>query len=137
MHHALHIQEILLNIFGHCCPPEPHWTAHRYHSTAVLAALARTCRTFKEPALDALWSELVDLTPLPQCVPEACGVSGKVRPPLFLRVDLCKYYLLLSAIHSKGGLMRRSGISFAVTPVVSGIYSAMQIPMGGSTMRPS
>ncbi|KAG9316176.1 hypothetical protein JVU11DRAFT_2197 [Chiua virens] len=75
MQHALCIQEILLNIFGHCCPPESHWTIDKCKFTADLATLARTCRTFKEPALDVLWSELVDLTPLPRCVPQCYSVS--------------------------------------------------------------
>ncbi|KAN0090698.1 hypothetical protein V8E55_004264 [Tylopilus felleus] len=80
MHHALHVQEILLSIFGHWYPPEathnlPEW--RRY--TTDLAALARTCKTFKEPALDLLWSELVDLSPLARCVPKACQSSGTVR----------------------------------------------------------
>ncbi|KAF8547266.1 hypothetical protein OG21DRAFT_1425191, partial [Imleria badia] len=39
--------------------------------TSTLAALAQTCRTFKEPALDELWGTLDDLTPLAQCLPEA------------------------------------------------------------------
>ncbi|KAF8124978.1 hypothetical protein EV363DRAFT_1435127 [Boletus edulis] len=60
MHHALQIQEILLNIFGHC-----------YHFDRDVAALARTCRAFKEPALDVLWEELIELSPLVRCVPKA------------------------------------------------------------------
>ncbi|KAF9232048.1 hypothetical protein BU15DRAFT_55452 [Melanogaster broomeanus] len=35
----------------------------------TLAALARTCRAFKEPALDMLWFELDDLSPLVRCLP--------------------------------------------------------------------
>ncbi|KAF8120812.1 hypothetical protein EV363DRAFT_1278502 [Boletus edulis] len=66
MHPALQIQEILLNIFGHCFPPGG-WEA-----TADLAALARTCHAFKDPALDILWEELFDLSPLARCLPEAC-----------------------------------------------------------------
>ncbi|KAF8557610.1 hypothetical protein OG21DRAFT_1406867 [Imleria badia] len=58
MHHALEIQEILLNIFGHCHPGD-------------LPSPARTCRTFKEPALDVLWEELDDLSPLVRCLPDA------------------------------------------------------------------
>ena len=56
MHHALEIQEILSNIFGCCYPSD-------------LPSLARTCRAFKEPALDVLWEELVNLSPLAQCLP--------------------------------------------------------------------
>ncbi|KAF8548439.1 hypothetical protein OG21DRAFT_761405 [Imleria badia] len=69
MHHALRIQEILLNIFGHCHQPR--------HSNVAsdLPALARTCRTFKEPALDVLWEELLDPSALASCLPEASHYS--------------------------------------------------------------
>ncbi|KAF8548441.1 hypothetical protein OG21DRAFT_1501012 [Imleria badia] len=72
MHHALYLEEILFNIFR---PPES--VAQRHHYTADLAVLARTCQTFKEPALNLLWVELVDLSPLARCLPEACRSSGK------------------------------------------------------------
>lgn len=61
MHHALQIDEILLNIFARFCS-----------EACALPALARTCRTFKEPALDLLWGKLHSLAPLAQCLPEAC-----------------------------------------------------------------
>jgi hypothetical protein len=44
--HALYTQEIPLNIFGDCSLSES-----RYRYRTDLAALGRTCRTFKEPAL--------------------------------------------------------------------------------------
>ena len=69
MYHALEIQEILSNIFSHY-DPYP-WTAAGRNDLRLLAALARTCRTFKEPALDMLWQNLRDLSPLAQCLPEA------------------------------------------------------------------
>lgn len=78
MHRALQTQEIILRTFCHCFPTESDGI-HKRHSTADLAALARTCRIFKEPALDVLWSELIDLSPLPRCVPDACQVIN--RPP--------------------------------------------------------
>ena len=65
MHHTLEIQDILSNIFHHFFLPESHTAAHD------LAALARTCRTFKEPALDVLWRTLNNLSPLARCLPEA------------------------------------------------------------------
>ncbi|KAF8441724.1 hypothetical protein L210DRAFT_3644963 [Boletus edulis BED1] len=61
MHHALEIQEILLNVFSHLPPDD---------AAPELASLARTCRAFKEPALDVLWEELRDLSPLTRCLPE-------------------------------------------------------------------
>ena len=78
MHHALHIGEILFNVFGHCYYTNPSQAVERSRSTADLAALARTCRTFKEPALDVLWSELIDLSPLAFCLPECHRSSGNV-----------------------------------------------------------
>ncbi|KAF8414785.1 hypothetical protein L210DRAFT_3658472 [Boletus edulis BED1] len=66
MHHALQIQEILFNIFGHCYQYE-----FGLLSRSGVAALARTCRAFKEPALDVLWEELIELSPLVRCIPKA------------------------------------------------------------------
>ncbi|KAF8434542.1 hypothetical protein L210DRAFT_3553172 [Boletus edulis BED1] len=65
MHHALEIHEILWKIFSYCYQQE------RKQATPNLAALARTCRTFKEPALDLLWRDLHDSSPLARCLPEA------------------------------------------------------------------
>ena len=69
MHHTLEIEEILLNIFGYISGP-PGYTARSW--STHLAALVKTCRTFKESALDVLWEELDDLSPLARCLPAAC-----------------------------------------------------------------
>ncbi|KAF8133946.1 hypothetical protein EV363DRAFT_1258504 [Boletus edulis] len=71
MHHALQIQEILSNIFDFCSPPLPSAYYKKATSSPELVALAGTCRAFKEPALNALWRVLVDLSPLARCLPEA------------------------------------------------------------------
>ena len=66
MHHALEIQEILLNIFrffSRCHDDDDD-------DSEDLVSLARTCRAFKEPALDILWEVLDDLSPLARCLPE-------------------------------------------------------------------
>lgn len=81
MHHALRLEEILLNIFasGHYRTPGPiNKQDNASHPTTDLAALARTCRTFKEPALDVLWAELTNLSPLVRCLPEASHSGYKV-----------------------------------------------------------
>ena len=62
MHRALFIREILF----HIC------SALDRDCKADLAALARTCQTFKEPALDVLWEHLSGLSPLARCLPEVC-----------------------------------------------------------------
>ena len=70
MHHALEIQEILSNIFDH------FFLVDDRAATTDLAALARTCRVFKEPALDVLWRILDNLSPLARCLPEASHRLG-------------------------------------------------------------
>jgi len=42
----------------------------RHGSRPTLAALARTCRTFKEPALDLLWANITGFKPLLSCLPD-------------------------------------------------------------------
>ncbi|KAF8125164.1 hypothetical protein EV363DRAFT_1176649 [Boletus edulis] len=65
MHRALEIQDILLNIFDClCCRKQ-------------LAYLARTCHAFREPALDILWKELHNLSPLVRCLPKALSPNIK------------------------------------------------------------
>ncbi|KAI9567224.1 hypothetical protein HD554DRAFT_2329288 [Boletus coccyginus] len=83
MHHALYIEEILLNVFSHCYTLKrgrhSYSEPQRWYANVHLATLARTCNTFKEPALDTIWAELDDLTPLVRCLPEASWVeSGSV-----------------------------------------------------------
>ncbi|KAN0090702.1 hypothetical protein V8E55_004268 [Tylopilus felleus] len=48
MHHALQLDEILSNVFHHF-PPVLDKYCHKQPNPS-LAALARTCRAFKEPA---------------------------------------------------------------------------------------
>ncbi|OAX35233.1 hypothetical protein K503DRAFT_746259 [Rhizopogon vinicolor AM-OR11-026] len=57
MHQALFISEIFLDIVS--APSLPRQS---------LAALARTCKTFHEPAMDALWADMHGIEPLLGCV---------------------------------------------------------------------
>ncbi|KAG1757077.1 hypothetical protein EDB19DRAFT_2019977 [Suillus lakei] len=68
MHVCLLPIEILLHIFA----IYKDWNAKH---CVTLAALARTCRKFKEPALDILWKDINGFEPLILCLPE--GVSNK------------------------------------------------------------
>ena len=69
MHRALQIPEILSDIFYHCSPQG--LDQHPCKASIDLSALARTCRTFKEPALDVLWRVLTGSSPLARSLPEA------------------------------------------------------------------
>ena len=86
MHHALHIEEILLNIFNYCHTfeyrswPRGIFPMQRCYANVHLATLARTCRAFKEPALDMIWAELDDLTPLVRCLPRGSSEDELTKP---------------------------------------------------------
>ncbi|KAJ7074771.1 hypothetical protein C8F01DRAFT_34915 [Mycena amicta] len=58
MHHCLRIAEVLGNIFENL-----------ERDYAALAAVARTCTTFKEPALDGLWKRQNTLDNILKCLP--------------------------------------------------------------------
>ncbi|KAG2048774.1 hypothetical protein BDR06DRAFT_962231 [Suillus hirtellus] len=85
MHVCLLPAEILLDIFAII-----HEDYNSVISHATLAALARTCRTFKEPALDTLWKHIDGFEPLILCFPEGVhdrdvlglGKLTFIRPPL-------------------------------------------------------
>ena len=94
MHHALEIQDILSIIFLHCSPPGPK-SAYREeaYSPSDLPILARTCRAFKETALDLLWKDLSDLSPLLRCLPE---ISHQVSPGISVRIPSIRPVLLMN-----------------------------------------
>ncbi|KAG1724868.1 hypothetical protein EDB19DRAFT_293754 [Suillus lakei] len=70
MHQALLVPEVLLDVFAHVNQiDKPSNTRERsLSSRQSLAALATTCKTFYEPAMDLLWAEMSDLRPLLGCV---------------------------------------------------------------------
>lgn len=70
MHICLLPPEILLQVFA-------IYQEDYRGSRATLASLARTCKTFKEPALDILWQELDELEPILSCL-AACLPAGVI-----------------------------------------------------------
>jgi len=69
MHQALFVLEILVEIFSHLNPiPSDESRTGLSQSRKSLAALARTCKTFYDPAMDLLWAILDDVWPLLGCV---------------------------------------------------------------------
>ncbi|KAJ7211513.1 hypothetical protein C8J57DRAFT_1150661 [Mycena rebaudengoi] len=85
MHHCLRVQELLVLIFSHFGPRQQHSDQdsgrHSYDwrqpTLQDLAVLARTCSTFRGPALDHLWrsSTLVNLL---HCMPADLWVVSEV-----------------------------------------------------------
>ncbi|KAG1732228.1 uncharacterized protein EDB91DRAFT_1030907, partial [Suillus paluster] len=78
MHVCLLPTEILMDIFA--------LLLYDTSTSDTLAALARTCRTFKEPALDTLWENINGFEPLISCLPE--GVSSMEQGKLTLQRPL-------------------------------------------------
>jgi len=74
MHICLLPVEILLDIFASIDSGRRGWDTTRNMST--VAVLARTCRKFKEPALDTLWKDVTGFKPLILCLPG--GVRGQI-----------------------------------------------------------
>ncbi|KAG1887361.1 hypothetical protein F4604DRAFT_1721596 [Suillus subluteus] len=69
MHRALHICEILQEIFVHVNVVRgPVSYRQKAFARKSLAALATTCKTFYEPAMNELWAVMYGLTPLLGCV---------------------------------------------------------------------
>lgn len=75
MHICLLPTEILLHIFV--------IYKNSYRPCATLAALAATCRKFKEPALDTLWKDITGFRPLISCL--LSGITRKRRGKSVLR----------------------------------------------------
>ena len=73
MHHALYVEDILREIFSYLLPLPSRCPLRS--SRRVIVAVARSWRSFKEPALDILWEDLPDLTPLVRCLPGASSVN--------------------------------------------------------------
>jgi hypothetical protein len=65
MHICLLPIEVLTDIFAAICEG-----SSKSFCLRTFAALARTCRRFKEPALNALWKDMDDFMPLVLCLPE-------------------------------------------------------------------
>ncbi|GJE84044.1 hypothetical protein PsYK624_001190 [Phanerochaete sordida] len=71
MHPCLQISELQVHIFEYC----------KVDGLRALAALARTCRAFYEPALDILWRELDNVSPLIKCLPNASWIEVQSFTP--------------------------------------------------------
>ena len=73
MHICLLPVEVLLDIFASIDPDR----LGSVTNMSTVAVLARTCRKFKEPALDTLWKDVTGFKPLILCLPGS--VRGKTR----------------------------------------------------------
>ncbi|KAJ7622917.1 hypothetical protein DFH06DRAFT_1231283 [Mycena polygramma] len=78
MHYSLSIPEPVVLIFAELLSPYPNENlSHR-----DLAALARTCRTFQEPALDLLWREQTTLANMLRCLPSYLWQEKDILGPI-------------------------------------------------------
>ncbi|OAX39711.1 hypothetical protein K503DRAFT_865211 [Rhizopogon vinicolor AM-OR11-026] len=90
--------EVLFHIFTTIDGAGEGFRDQERDSRVTIAALARTCRAFKEPALDVLWKNINGIKPLISCFPQ--GVVGKTaegkltlgRPPFADEWKLLEQY---------------------------------------------
>ncbi|KAH7906963.1 hypothetical protein BJ138DRAFT_1015319 [Hygrophoropsis aurantiaca] len=69
MHPCLKLQEILRIIFEYSLLIGKAGNHDAPNDTSTLAGIARTCRTFQDPALDVLYANLGSIEPLFFCIP--------------------------------------------------------------------
>ena len=138
MYRALEIEDIPFDIFQRLSLPHMRGPA-RIRATSDLAALARTCRAFKEPALNLLWRTLIDLSPLARCLPEAscrssfepddsCSAVVRSFQTLLLLCSLTRIFrffltFLRSSIRLEDQLPRANGTHFEAIHIVFDAYS--------------
>ena len=137
-HQALQIQEIVLIIFDHIHPP------YEEGHSSDLSALARTCRAFKEPALDVLLEELDDPTPLVRCLPRASRYSDhdKVKMVPSVHFPCLTANVVFPLFHevlfiNQTACTNRVGHSSGVTHVAFEPYGPMGMDSTGSLSGPS
>jgi hypothetical protein len=101
MHACLQISEILQVIFANLTEIKTSSSVRPSYTT--LYHLALTCRTFREPALDALWAYIQTPDVLVTCLPQnaqqartAAG-GGMVVSSLFFSLNVIHSVLILEA----------------------------------------
>ncbi|KAG6381572.1 hypothetical protein JVT61DRAFT_166 [Boletus reticuloceps] len=102
MHNALLISEVLGYIVDHLAegttllspglyPPQDYDKAGRQ----ALAVLARTCRAFSEPALDAVWRRLYSLKPFIRCLPTKSSYEDTTADTALPAFDEAEWNIVL------------------------------------------
>ncbi|KAJ7818644.1 hypothetical protein B0H13DRAFT_2378826 [Mycena leptocephala] len=123
MHRCLGVHELLALIFSHFDPRE-HSEGHSWRQPALqdLAVLARTCGTFRGPALDHLWrsSALVNLL---RCMPADLWVVDEVGELAWNPLTMLHYDLLTLSMHADlfgrriGTESSHTRLAFGISPL--------------------
>jgi len=113
MHHCLEVQKLIALICAEVADSDPPTESDR----ASLAALARTCQTFKNPALDALWRTQTSLAPLANLFPTK-GEGKEVRLQYWsllpsMSVAFLDAYKVCTDIYGSVGMVQHHYIRFA------------------------
>ncbi|KAH7930960.1 hypothetical protein BV22DRAFT_19209 [Leucogyrophana mollusca] len=142
MHQCLLIQEILISIFRHVIGPLNVELALDdfvgLWDRKSLAALARTCCAFRDPALDLLWARLHTFNPLIQCLPGVwelhsppnSGPIIKLRRPI-LAADWRIFHKYARRVRALGGGYVNKGSSRIDTSVMHALcsYPSLSTPI--------
>ncbi|KIJ62024.1 hypothetical protein HYDPIDRAFT_30843 [Hydnomerulius pinastri MD-312] len=104
MHRALLLPELLRYLFSYFEELDrDNWPMVPTPSRKALAALARTCRAFQDPALDVLWAELNEPNPLVKCMPSKLWPSiyrGEHRDLPFTEEEWSIFQKYAPRVHS-------------------------------------
>ncbi|KAH7917415.1 hypothetical protein BV22DRAFT_1100914 [Leucogyrophana mollusca] len=132
-HPIFSLEEILSIIFRYCGSRKSS-SGREELDSGTLASLAKTCRSFRNPALDVLYSD-TDMACLVRCMPKDLWVIRSIRDHVFLNfqrvMEQEDWDLFLSYTCRVRRLRTRS--SYAVN---SEIYCALSHPPANSTMFP-
>lgn len=102
MHPLFLVDELLLQIFRYLRPG----------SRKSLAFLARTCNAFHGPAIEVLWGQLCNATPIIRLLPQDALSSGKVQEGFYTRIWTLTRPLMASdlvAVEKYAPLVRHLG----------------------------
>lgn len=86
---TLSISELVAAIFSHLTSSQGHDESAGSGAT-TLAALARTCRAFHDPATDLIWKKIPGLSALLRCLPddawEITDAATRYDCPVLVRI---------------------------------------------------
>ncbi|EIW81772.1 hypothetical protein CONPUDRAFT_152676 [Coniophora puteana RWD-64-598 SS2] len=125
MHRVLNIAEILQNIFS--CLNDGYTAQTGLKGNPTLYSLARTCRVFKDPALDALWEHIVTLDPVVKCLGKDAWQLVSSHVPESVLHDESSLYKA-SATLTRPLLLKDWAIIRKYTPRVRKLSQAPMVP---------
>ncbi|KAK7061056.1 hypothetical protein VNI00_000791 [Paramarasmius palmivorus] len=125
MHQALLIDEIVQIVFDLCLD---------FGDGSTLSRAARTCKAWRDPALDRLWHRLTDVTPLLQLIPGLIQVNGVYVFESPVLPDLCalrSYAMRVKHVNNRQNVQLHSTVSSILLSATSnGFLQRLDLDLG-------